>query len=71
MTASVDVVNNPVDHATDLIIGVFFFAMRAYEYAWSSREGKTKIITLGRIKFFDVLRNKLYHDDLNLSQQAK
>ena len=53
MASSAGIVNEPVDHATDLIIKAFFFAMRACEYTWSSRKAKTKMVTLGGTKFFD------------------
>jgi len=66
--SSVDVVNNPVDRAMDLIIGAFFFAMKSCEFAWSSRPGKTKRITLGGTKFFDAQMNEIHHDDPNLPQ---
>jgi hypothetical protein len=69
MTATV-VVNDPVDHATDLIVGAFFFAMRSCEYVWSSRKGRTKMITLGGIKFLDSSRQVLDHDDPHLAELA-
>ena len=68
---SVDVINDPVDHATDLIVGAFFFAMRSCEYAWSSRKGRTKKITLGGIKFLDASRKELSHDDPDLASLAQ
>ena len=59
MASSAGIVNEPVDHATDLIIGAFFFAMRACEYTWSSRKGKTKMVTMGGTKFFDTNRQEI------------
>ena len=66
-----DIINDPVDHATDLIVGAFFFAMRSCEYSWSNRKGRTKMITLGGIKFLDAGRKELSHDDPDLASLAE
>jgi len=58
------------DHAADLIIGAFFFAMRACEYVKTPEEGKTKLITLGCIKFFTKTRVELNHLDQDLLTKA-
>ena len=69
--ASLTILNHPTDHATDLIIGAYFFAMRACEFTWSSRKGKTKIIRLGGIKFYDCDRNEIPHEDPDLVRKAE
>ena len=46
------ILNSRDDHAADLIIGAFFFAMRSCEYTMSSRITKTITIRLGGIRFY-------------------
>ena len=48
--------NHPDDHAIDLIIGAFFFAMRACEYVKTPKPGKTALLKLRSLNFRD--RNK-------------
>jgi hypothetical protein len=66
-----EVVNSARDHATDLIISALFVAMRAWEYVKPPVEGKTRITTLGCVKFFTKSRVKLSHTDTNLISKAK
>jgi hypothetical protein len=63
--------NSAKDHAADLIIGAFFFAMRACEYVKTPVEGKTRLTTLGCVKFFTKSRVELSHSDTNLISKAK
>jgi hypothetical protein len=65
------VVNSAKDHAADLIIGAFFFAMRACEYVRTRVEGKTRLTTLGCVKFFTKSRVEISHSDTNLIPKAK
>ncbi len=37
----------------DLVLGAFFFAMRACEYSFTPKSGKTKRVTVGDLKFRD------------------
>jgi hypothetical protein len=46
---------NEYDHAADIIIGAFFFAMRSCEYTLTPTPGKTKRVTLGSLLFRDIL----------------
>jgi hypothetical protein len=64
------VVNSVNDHTADLIIGAFFFAMRACEYVKTPDKGKTKLITLGCVKFFTKNRTEVDHLDPNLIAKA-
>ena len=62
------VVNDAEDHATDLIILAFFFAMRSCEYVTATPPGRTKTITLGCITFWTESRQLVPHDDPRLYQ---
>jgi hypothetical protein len=64
------VVNSAGNHAADLIIGAFFFAMRACKYVKIPDKGKTKLITLGCVEFFTMSRAELDHLDPNLIAKA-
>jgi hypothetical protein len=44
---------NAYDHAVDLIIGAFFFAMRSCEYCIPTTPGRTKTICLRHLRFRD------------------
>ena len=50
-------------HAADLIIGAFFFAMRACEYSVTPLPGRTVRVTLGHIAFRDSNHRLLSHHD--------
>ena len=50
-SSSEEVINDPQDHATDLVVGGYFFAMRSCEFAKAAKQGRTKMICLGGIKF--------------------
>jgi hypothetical protein len=63
-------VNRANDHTADLIIGAFFFAMRACEYIKTPDKGKTKLITLGCVEFFAKNRAEVDHLDPNLIDKA-
>jgi hypothetical protein len=65
------VVNEPKDHAADLMVGAFFFAMRACEYVRTPIPGKTKRIRLGCIHFLSKKRDRISHDDPDLLARAK
>ena len=60
------VINDAEDHAIDLIIFAFFFAMRSCEYVSASPPGRTKTITLGCITFWTKDRRLIHHDDPHL-----
>ena len=65
------VVNDPTDHAADLIVGGFFFAMRACEYVKTPVPGKTKRVRLGCIHFLSSNRTRVPHNDPDLLAKAK
>ena len=58
------------DHATDLIIIAFFFAMRSCEFAKAKKKGRTKMIRLGGIKFYSKDHKEIPHDDPKLMAKA-
>merc|ERR1711949_66394 len=58
------------DHDTDLIIIVFFFAMRSCEFAKAKKKGRTKMIRLGGIKFYSKDHEEIPHDDPKLMTKA-
>ena len=63
---SCDLLNYPEDHAIDIIIGAFFFAMRSCEFAEVLSAGKTMMIRLGGIRFYlnDYQLIPHHHPDL-------
>ena len=60
------VLNNAEDHAVDLIIGAFFFAMRSCKFVHTSTPGQAKIITLECVTFFTVYRKRIKHSHPHL-----
>ena len=50
--ASLAILNDPEDHATDIIIGAYFFAMRSCEFLDVPEQGRTVNIRLGGIRFY-------------------
>lgn len=64
------VTNDTKDHAIDLAIGLYFFAMRSCEYSKTPTPGKTKMITLGGIKFFTTNRIEINHQDPQLIEKS-
>ena len=70
-SSSEDVINDPEDHATDLIVGGYFFAMRSCEFAKAAKEGRTKMIRLGGIKFYNKKHREINHRDPRLIQKAR
>ena len=65
------ILNEPKDHAADLIVGAFFFAMRACEYVKTPVPGITKRVRLGCIHFLSSKRERIRHDDPYLLSKAK
>jgi hypothetical protein len=65
------VINDPTDHAADLIVGAFFFAMRACEYVKTPVSGKTKRVRLGCIHFLSGNRNRIPNNEPDLLAKAK
>jgi hypothetical protein len=59
------------DHAVDLIVGAFFFAMRSCEYTRTPRQGRTKRITLGDVVFRDDRKRVVSHKDAELNSKAQ
>ena len=57
-------------HSADLIVGAYFFAMRACEYAKTKTPGQTETLSLGNITFRDKRRRILSHDDPLLEEKA-
>jgi len=57
-------------HTTDLIVGAFFFAMRACEFSRTKRRGRTRLLTLGNITFRDVDRRCIPHCSPHLLRDA-
>jgi hypothetical protein len=69
--ASYEVINNAEDHAVDLVIAAFFFAMRSCEFVHTPTPGQTKMITLGCITFFTADRKVIKHSDPKLEERAE
>jgi len=46
-------------HAADLIVGAYFFAMRACEFCSTKNRGRTRILTCGNVTFRDKDRNQV------------
>ena len=63
---SSEVVNDPEDHAADLIIGGYFFAMRSCEFVKTPGQTKTVLIRLGGVKFFTKDGREIPHDHPDL-----
>ena len=63
--------NNSEDHATDLIIGAFFFAMRSCEFTKVTVPGKTITIRLGGVKFYTTERREIPHEHPRLIELAE
>jgi hypothetical protein len=57
-------------HAADLIIGAYFFAMRACEFCTTRNRGRTKILTCGNVTFRDKDRNEVPHGDVQLGLKS-
>ncbi|MGH7974184.1 MAG: hypothetical protein ACREBR_01565 [bacterium] len=59
---------SPIDEAiAQLLIGAFFFAMRSCEYCNVTGSRRTKLLTLGNLRFLTG-KKELHHKDDNLSQ---
>ena len=65
-----EVMASSTDHAANLIIGAFFFAMQACKYVQTPTAGKTKMITLEGVKFFTKDRSELDQLDPDLLTKA-
>jgi hypothetical protein len=65
------VINNPTDNAADLIVGAFFFAMRACEYVKTPVPGKTKRIQLCCIHFLSSKRSRIPNNGPDFLAKAK
>jgi len=59
------------DHAIDLIIGAFFFAMRSCEYTITKLPGKTKVMRLKSVRFRDRSMRTIRHSDPDLARRAE
>jgi hypothetical protein len=57
---------NEYDHAADIIIGAFFFAMRSCEYTLTPSPGRTKRVTLGSLIFRDLRKQIINQSDPSL-----
>jgi hypothetical protein len=66
-----EAVNDPTEHAADLIVGAFFFTMRACEYAKPPIPGKTKRVRLGCIHFLSSNRSRIPNNEPDLLAKAK
>ena len=58
-------------HAAELIVGAFFFAMRACEFCETRKAGRTIPITTGNVTFRDKWHVLLDQNDPEISQKAK
>lgn len=54
---------NAYEHAVDLIIGSFFYAMRACEYVLPLKPGKTKTLCLHHVTFCDAEKQSIPFTD--------
>ena len=61
-----DLLNDPEDQAVDIIIGVFFFAMRSCKFAEVPSAGRAVMIRTGGIRFYsnDYQLIPHHHPDL-------
>jgi hypothetical protein len=57
-------------HAADLIVGAYFFAMRACEFCATKNRGRTRVLTCGNVMFRDKNRNEVLHSDGALGEKA-
>jgi hypothetical protein len=57
-------------HTAQLIMGGYFFAMRACEFCLTERPGKTRRLTTGNIVFRDAESKPVEHDDPRLRHKA-
>ena len=55
----------------DLTIGAFFFAMRSCEYSSVAERGKTKLLTVGNIRFYTKDQTEIAHLDPTLQLIAE
>ena len=55
----------------DLAISAFFFAMRSCEYSTIPERGKTKLLTVGNIRFYSKDRIEISHHDHLLESRAE
>ena len=57
-------------HTADLILGAYFFAMRACEFCETERPGKTKKLTLRNVTFRDTNSQLVLNTDPELATKA-
>mmetsp|Transcript_88827 Transcript_88827/g.173807 ORF Transcript_88827/g.173807 Transcript_88827/m.173807 type:complete len:355 (+) Transcript_88827:2886-3950(+) len=57
-------------HTADLIVGGYFFAMRACEFCRTEKPGRTRRVTLGDIVFRDKDSRVVAHGDPELDEKA-
>jgi hypothetical protein len=57
-------------HAGDLILGGYFFAMRACEFCLTERPGRTRRLTTANVVFRDKKSRLVKHDDPSLRSKA-
>jgi hypothetical protein len=62
---------NVYEHAVDLIIGAYFFAMRPCEFVKTPRPGRTKRAKLGTLIFRDRSKGIVSHSDPLLLSQSE
>lgn len=58
-------------HTADLVIGAYFFAMRACEFCKTEKKGKTKLLTLDNITFRDKKRKIVDISEPDLTKRAR
>jgi len=58
------------EHTADLIVGAFFFAMRACEFCETKRRGRTKMLELRDITFRDKNKRKIPKSAEDLEKRA-
>jgi len=63
--------NNETNQAIDIIVGAFFFAMRACEYVKTPVKGHTKIARLRCLEFRDRKRKIVPHSHPRLTRHSK
>ena len=57
-------------HTADLVVGAYFFAMRACEFCQTEKPGRTRKVTLGDVVFRDKGSRVLAHEDPKLAENA-
>ena len=59
------------EHTADLIVGAYFFAMRACEFSWTKAKGRTTTLTLHNVTFRNEEREEISPLDPELEEKSQ